>query len=63
MIQFLTSVCERSHYKGLFEDRSNLQSICEKVIVPNMEFRGMLDAKEIARNIAGVNKSLYFVCL
>ena len=50
-------MCERSHYKGLFEDQSNLQSICEKVIVPNMEFRGMLEAKEIAGNTAGVNKS------
>lgn len=38
-IQFLTSVCERPHNKGLFADQSNLQSICEKVIVPNMEFR------------------------
>ena len=37
----MTSVCDRPHYKGLFEDQSNLQSICEKVIVPNMEFRGM----------------------
>uniref|UniRef100_A0A8C6PGL3 Exportin-2 n=1 Tax=Nothobranchius furzeri TaxID=105023 RepID=A0A8C6PGL3_NOTFU len=38
-IQFLASVCERPHYKHLFEDQSTLTSICEKVIVPNMEFR------------------------
>ncbi|XP_073436622.1 exportin-2 [Dendrobates tinctorius] len=38
-IQFLASVCERPHYKNLFEDPSTLTSICEKVIVPNMEFR------------------------
>nr|KAF6422021.1 chromosome segregation 1 like [Rousettus aegyptiacus] len=38
-IQFLASVCERPHYKNLFEDQSTLTSICEKVIVPNMEFR------------------------
>lgn len=38
-IQFLASVCERPHYKHLFEDQNILTSICEKVIVPNMEFR------------------------
>ncbi|MEQ2162989.1 hypothetical protein GOODEAATRI_025683, partial [Goodea atripinnis] len=38
-IQFLASVCERPHYKHLFEDHNTLTSICEKVIVPNMEFR------------------------
>ncbi|XP_006881683.1 PREDICTED: exportin-2 isoform X2 [Elephantulus edwardii] len=38
-IQFLASVCERPHYKNLFEDQSTLTSICEKVVVPNMEFR------------------------
>ncbi|XP_019611716.1 exportin-2 isoform X2 [Rhinolophus sinicus] len=38
-IQFLASVCERPHYKKLFEDQNTLTSICEKVIVPNMEFR------------------------
>lgn len=42
-IQFLASVCERPHYKNLFEDQSTLTSICEKVIVPNMEFRGDYD--------------------
>lgn len=40
-IQFLASVCERPHYKNLFEDQNILTSICEKVIVPNMEFRSM----------------------
>eukprot|EP00794_Sanderia_malayensis_P004821 gene4821-5453_t len=38
-ILFLASVCERPHYKDLFQDESTLQSICQKVIVPNMEFR------------------------
>ncbi|EDO41297.1 predicted protein [Nematostella vectensis] len=38
-IQFLASVSERPNYKQLFEDQATLQSICEKVIVPNMEFR------------------------
>ena len=38
-IQFLASVAERPGYKHLFEDPATLQSICEKVIVPNMEFR------------------------
>lgn len=41
-IQFLASVCERPHYKHLFEDQNTLTSICEKVIVPNMEFRSKL---------------------
>lgn len=38
-IQFLASVAERPHYKSLFEDDSVLSSICEKVILPNMQFR------------------------
>lgn len=42
-IQFLASVCERPHYKHLFEDQNTLTSICEKVILPNMEFRSKLD--------------------
>uniref|UniRef100_A0A2R5LMM5 Exportin-2 n=1 Tax=Ornithodoros turicata TaxID=34597 RepID=A0A2R5LMM5_9ACAR len=39
-IHFLSSVAERPHYKQLFEDANVLGSICEKVIIPNMEFRG-----------------------
>jgi len=38
-IQFLASVADRPHYKNLFEDPAVLGSICEKVIVPNMEMR------------------------
>jgi len=38
-ILFLASVCERPHYKDLFQDEGTLQSICQNVIVPNMEFR------------------------
>ncbi|XP_022090609.1 exportin-2-like [Acanthaster planci] len=38
-IQFLASVANRDHYKNLFDDPAVLTSICEKVIVPNMEFR------------------------
>jgi exportin-2 (importin alpha re-exporter) len=38
-IGFLSSVAERAHYKELFEDPAILTSICEKVILPNMEFR------------------------
>jgi len=38
-IQFLASVADRPHYKALFEDSNVLGSICEKVIVPNMEMR------------------------
>ena len=39
-MEFLASVAERPAYKDLFADEATLQSICEKVIVPNMEFRG-----------------------
>ncbi|KAK5647359.1 hypothetical protein RI129_002251 [Pyrocoelia pectoralis] len=38
-LQFLSSVGERAHYRHLFEDDNVLNSICEKVIIPNMEFR------------------------
>ncbi|CAK8690429.1 unnamed protein product [Clavelina lepadiformis] len=38
-IGFLRSVCERPQYKSLFEAEGVLQSICEKVVIPNMEFR------------------------
>lgn len=38
-LQFLSSVAERAHYRKLFEDENVLNSICEKVIIPNMEFR------------------------
>ncbi|XP_029650427.1 exportin-2 [Octopus sinensis] len=38
-IQFLASVAERPSYKKLFEESNTLGSICEKVIVPNMQFR------------------------
>eukprot|EP00096_Caligus_rogercresseyi_P000645 TRINITY_DN11117_c0_g1_i1.p1 TRINITY_DN11117_c0_g1~~TRINITY_DN11117_c0_g1_i1.p1 ORF type:complete len:974 (-),score=386.32 TRINITY_DN11117_c0_g1_i1:7-2928(-) len=38
-IQFLASVADRQQYKSLFEDKNILGSICEKIIVPNMEMR------------------------
>ncbi|KAJ8926069.1 hypothetical protein NQ315_009924 [Exocentrus adspersus] len=38
-LQFLSSVAERNQYRSLFEDNTVLSSICEKVIIPNMEFR------------------------
>lgn len=38
-LQFLSSVAERGQYRNLFEDDNVLSSICEKVIIPNMEFR------------------------
>ncbi|CAG9813279.1 unnamed protein product [Phaedon cochleariae] len=38
-LQFLSSVAERKKYRNLFEDDTVLSSICEKVIIPNMEFR------------------------
>lgn len=38
-LEFLASVSGRPAYKDLFADETTLTSICEKVIVPNMEFR------------------------
>lgn len=38
-IKFLASVCERPHYKSIFDKEATLQSICQNVIVPNMMFR------------------------
>lgn len=38
-LQFLSTVAERNQYRNLFEDQAVLSSICEKVIIPNMEFR------------------------
>lgn len=38
-LQFLSTVAERNHYRHLFEDPNVLASICEKVIIPNMDFR------------------------
>ena len=39
-LEFLASVCERPTYKEHFANESTLTSICEKVIVPNVYFRG-----------------------
>ena len=39
-LQFLATVADRAHYRYLFEDINVLSSICEKVIIPNMDFRG-----------------------
>nr|XP_040231839.2 exportin-2 [Anopheles coluzzii] len=38
-LRFLSTVAERTHYRHLFEDPNVLASICEKVIIPNMDFR------------------------
>jgi exportin-2 (importin alpha re-exporter) len=38
-IEFLASVAEKPVYKDLFTSEETLQSICEKVVVPNMQFR------------------------
>lgn len=39
-LQFLATVADRAQYRHLFEDPATLGNICEKVIIPNMEFRG-----------------------
>lgn len=38
-LHFLNTVADRNHYRHLFEDPNVLASICEKVIIPNLEFR------------------------
>ncbi|RLU15268.1 hypothetical protein DMN91_012262 [Ooceraea biroi] len=38
-LQFLATVADRAQYRHLFEDPTVLSNICEKVIIPNMEFR------------------------
>ena len=38
-LEFLASVSERPTYKDLFADPTTLRSICEKVIIPNIQFR------------------------
>ncbi|KAL7294315.1 hypothetical protein TKK_0012326 [Trichogramma kaykai] len=38
-LSFLATVADRSQYRSLFQDPATLSSICEKVIIPNMEFR------------------------
>ncbi len=38
-LEFLASVSERPTYKDLFANPDTLRSICEKVIIPNMQFR------------------------
>ncbi|KAG6449355.1 hypothetical protein O3G_MSEX006002 [Manduca sexta] len=38
-LTFLAKVAEKNTYKSLFEDPATLSSICEKVVIPNMEFR------------------------
>lgn len=38
-LQFLSSVADRVQYRHLFQADNVLNSICEQVIIPNMEFR------------------------
>ena len=39
-IDFLAHIAEKAGYKEFFESPEVLQNICEKVVVPNMQFRG-----------------------
>lgn len=38
-LEFLASISERPSYKNLFEEEATMKTICENVIVPNMQFR------------------------
>lgn len=38
-LSFLAKIANKHNYKNLFEDPATLSSICEKVVIPNMEFR------------------------
>lgn len=46
-LHFLSTVAGRQQYSSLFAEPSVLASICEKVIVPNMDFR----SKSILKNL------------
>ncbi|KER20643.1 hypothetical protein T265_15265, partial [Opisthorchis viverrini] len=48
-IEFLSSVIARPQHRHLFESPEALQSLCEKVILPNMHFRA-LDEELFADN-------------
>ncbi|KAF9794424.1 hypothetical protein SFRURICE_009680 [Spodoptera frugiperda] len=53
-LTFLAKIAEKNNYKSLFEDPATLSSICEKVVIPNMEFRGLSDSAEyVRRDIEG----------
>ena len=38
-MNFLTCVCEKAQYKALFEEENVLKSICEQVVITNIQFR------------------------
>ncbi|XP_067624809.1 exportin-2 [Eurosta solidaginis] len=38
-LQFLSVVAERNHYRKIFENPEILANICEKVVIPNLDFR------------------------
>lgn len=38
-MQFLSIVAERNHYRKIFENPEILANICEKVVIPNLDFR------------------------
>lgn len=54
-LQFLSTVAGRQQYRNLFEDPQVLASICEKVIVPNMDFRGEIDGNALKILITNYN--------
>jgi exportin-2 (importin alpha re-exporter) len=39
-ITFLSSVVKHARHRALFESPETLRSICEKVLLPNMQLRG-----------------------
>lgn len=53
-LQFLSTVASRQQYRNLFEDPSVLASICEKVIVPNMDFRSKLNTLREFKRILSI---------
>lgn len=62
-IQFLASVAGHDKYKGLFEEEGTLTTICENVIVPNMQFRGKLWFRFTADNSEHLDSvALLYLC-
>lgn len=41
-MQFLSTTVMKPQYRDLFDDPSVFSAICEKVAIPNMQFKGML---------------------
>jgi exportin-2 (importin alpha re-exporter) len=60
-IAVLTAVVKQSRHRELFQNRETLQSICEKIVIPNMTFRRKYTKKKTRSPTHG--ESTYPACL